>query len=346
VTVASLAVFRPPGPLADLLLASLGAIVGLALILAYRCGIDDLEVRRRLPRVGTKGGTLDVVHEVINTGSRLIHGATLVERPGPLEKDALPAGGSGTFFPQILPQMRSEARTRLFVGRRGPLTLEGVTLTLGDPFGLFVFERQIDLPGEVLVQPRPRRASGLSALAHSVRRAAMETAASEWSKVREWRAGDPLRSVHWRLTAKRGFPIVKTSEAPRGQRTEVVLDRRPRDGRRAGPAFEYAVSLAAGLSLTLLEQGAEVCFRAPGDLNDVALDRLRGRAGGARLLEALALVAPDKRGLDAAGDLDLSRAVVVTSRRSSRPCAFLVVASTLPSIPPEVRRGGRVKARA
>lgn len=344
-TVVSLAIFRPPGPLADLLLTGLAALVGLGLFLAYRTGLGSLEVRRRLPRVGTKGETLAVVHDVVNRSSRLVQGVTITERPAPTMGEALPAGSSGTFFPQILPRLRAEARTRLFVGRRGRLELEGLTLTASDPFGMFSVERFVPLPCEVLVQPRPRRAPALTVLASEVRRAAMETAASDWSKVREWREGDPLRSVHWRLTARRGFPIVKTAELPRGQRALIVLDRRPAGGRRAAAAFEYAISLAAGLSITLLEQGSEVRLLAPGELGPLTLGGLRGRPGGGRLLEALALVTPDALGIEAlAADVDLTNAVVVTSRPESLQCGFLIQAPTLPSIPPTVTRAGRTLA--
>ena len=93
-----------------------------------------------------------------------------------------------------------------------------------------------------------------------------------------------------------------------------------------------------------LEQGAEVRFTAPGEVDSVLLERLRGRAGSARVLEALALVSPDRLGLASLPpDTDLAQAVVITSRETSLACGFLVEAPSLPSLPPTVRRGGRLR---
>jgi uncharacterized protein (DUF58 family) len=345
VTAASLGLLRPPGAPADLLFAGIVALLGVGYALAWRTGIERLVLLRRLPKVATKGDALKIVHVLLNSSGRLVRNVSVVERPGPLHGGALPAGSAGTFFAEILPGLRAEARTRLFLGRRGPLHLDGVTLAAGDPFGLFVAQRFVPVPGDVLVQPRPRRAEALASVAAEIRRAALEGGAGEWSRVREWRPGDPLRSVHWRLTARRGFPIVRTSDQPRGHATCLILDRRPGSGKRAAATFEQAVALTAGLGLALLEHGSVLSFLAPGDRQPVSLDRLRGRAGGQRLLEALARVSPDAVGLQALPtQRAISAATLVTSRAVGVPpelatkIAIVVQAQRLPSLQPKIIR--------
>lgn len=305
VAIASVAVLRPPGQLADLLLVGLIGLVAVAFVLAWRSGLDGLEVQRRLPRVATKGEALLIVHEVVNVGGRVVRDLALAE--------LWEGGGSRTFFHQLPPGTRAEARTRMFLGQRGRLVLKGVVLQHGDPFGLFSTERVVPLPGQVLVQPRPRSVAGAMALARALRRGAGGFDAQDWASVREWREGDPLRFINWRLTARRGYPVVRVSPNQPVSISLIVLDRALPGGPRAEAEFEKAVSLAAGLGLAMLGRGTELRFLAPGAADPVALDGLRGRAGASRLLEALALIAPDGAGLGAASD-DLAQAALVTAR--------------------------------
>ncbi|MNY23141.1 hypothetical protein D3C86_1567920 [compost metagenome] len=81
--------------------------------------------------------------------------------------------------------------------------------------------------------------------------------------MREYRSGDPLRTVHWRATAKAGELRVKESEgeAVRGG-VRLALDL----ALPAGKVFEHAIEVTAslcayaherGLSMRLISQGGE-----------------------------------------------------------------------------------------
>ncbi len=333
VAAASVGLTRPIGALGDLLLAFLIALLAGAYLLAWRAGVGGLEVRRLLPAVATKGEALTVVHLVTHGGGGVLHDLALTELPR--EAAAEPGlAGSGTYFPQVLPGLVLEARTRLFVGRRGRLALDRLAAVTGDPFGLFTRTATLALPAEVLVRPRPERAAAAAALAHARRRGALGGAlaeAPEWAGVREGRSGDPLRLVHWRLTARRGAPIVRLLEQERPGAARLVLDRRLAGRRpRALAELEQAIALTAGLGLELLGRGHEVELAAaagPGEEAPLRLT-LRGGEGRTRLLDALALITPLPP--EGAAPPGLAGAVVVTARpeveRALEPGAVVIEA--------------------
>jgi len=141
-----------------------------------------------------------------------------------------------------------------------------------------------------------------------------------WTGVREWRAGDPVRLVHWRLTARRGFPVVKTLPRRADRTVVLVLDRTPRPGaRNPRLEFERAVAQAAGVGQAALAEGP-VRFLAPGEEAPLDLGEVRGRTGAAALLEALALVGPDPVGLGAL-PAGVAAPLVVSARPDPGPGA-------------------------
>jgi hypothetical protein len=78
--------------------------------------------------------------------------------------------------------------------------------------------------------------------------------------VRPYRAGDELRRVHWRSTARHDELMVRLEERPwRGGMT-VLLDRRDEAhrGRGADSSLEFAVSLAASVCKHLIGRGEPV----------------------------------------------------------------------------------------
>ena len=78
--------------------------------------------------------------------------------------------------------------------------------------------------------------------------------------VREYRAGDPLRLVHWRSTARTGRIVVKEFEAGSQATVAILIDREKGHdvGRGADTSLELMVGHAAYLVETLLRQGVRV----------------------------------------------------------------------------------------
>lgn len=266
----------------DALAGTLVLLWLLAWVWAKTLPLRSLEVRRRLPRSATKGEAVRVVHELRNPSRRPLRDLIVRE----WNPDLDPARECQSYFPEVLPAARGEARARLFLGRRGPLELGGLSVFASDPFGLFRVERRISLPAEVIVRPRPQEVIGRWALEQARRRVGGAPTPSEWTTVREWRSGDPLRWISWRLTARRGFPIVRTGPVQSAHRALIVLDLRP-SARRID--FERAVAVAAGLGLVLLRRGAAIqLVLGQGEPSPP----YSGAVGTAPFLESLALVEP------------------------------------------------------
>jgi hypothetical protein len=76
---------------------------------------------------------------------------------------------------------------------------------------------------------------------------------SEVLGVRQWRAGDDLRRIHWRSTARTGRPTLVERGDPRTTHLQVLLV-----GSADYPGFEDAVSAAASLCDLALRRGTTV----------------------------------------------------------------------------------------
>ena len=89
---------------------------------------------------------------------------------------------------------------------------------------------------------------------------------------REYRSGDALRRVHWRVTARHGELMVRQDEPQAGPRARLLIDTardayrdidtRPlRQGPPSGPSFEWGVRMAASAAGHLVERGYAVDLR-------------------------------------------------------------------------------------
>jgi hypothetical protein len=76
---------------------------------------------------------------------------------------------------------------------------------------------------------------------------------SEVLGVRQWRAGDDLRRIHWRSTARTGRPTLIERGDPRTTHLRVLLV-----GSADYPGFEDAVSVAASACDLALRRGSTV----------------------------------------------------------------------------------------
>lgn len=86
---------------------------------------------------------------------------------------------------------------------------------------------------------------------------------------REYRDGDALRRVHWRVTARHGELMVRQDEPQAGPHSRLIVDtdrdgygdierRGLRPGPPSGPSFEWAVRMAASSAAHLVERGYAV----------------------------------------------------------------------------------------
>ena len=146
--------------------------------------------------------------------------------------------------------------------RRGPVGASGWKIGTGDPMGLFRGIRRCPAVEVALVLPRfmslaaNRRPRELEAATSAPRAGS----GSEPFGVREYRAGDSLRRIHWRASARHGELVVREYEPPGLQTLAVWLDPAP-------PSREVAdqiARIAASEAWDCLREAGRVSLWAPG----------------------------------------------------------------------------------
>jgi uncharacterized protein (DUF58 family) len=202
--------------------------------------------------------------------------------------------------------------------RRGVIRLDDLRVCLPDPLGLFQsFVRVAATPATVTVLPRRYRLPLVElpgAAAYQLTGESNTNAignSGEFTGLREYRPGDPLRQIHWKSWARVGRPIVKELEDTFYPRYGLVLD--TLSTHRHDEGFEECVSVAASFAASL-------------DTGDSLLDLMfvkdeahmvtagRGVERAEKLLEVLAGVTPTRSGtLDALAHLVLRHAGDLTS---------------------------------
>jgi uncharacterized protein (DUF58 family) len=145
---------------------------------------------------------------------------------------------------------------------RGAVVAQACVLESSDPLGFFRFRRRA-ADGEIaLVLPR---FMSLAARPHARELEASVTAPRAGSGlelfgVREYRAGDPLRRIHWRSTARLGELVVREYEPPGQQTLGIFCDPSPATREVA----DQVARLAASETWDCIREGGRVVLWAPG----------------------------------------------------------------------------------
>lgn len=215
------------------------------------------------------------------------------------------------FLPYLAPEEEGRARSENAFVHRGVHELGTVTLRTGFPFGLFTKERDIRLPGELVILPRSDRRVRDPAVAGGRRRArgpAVIGAAGgrgEYRNLREYRPGDDPRDIHWRSTARLGAPLVREYERDGAMGLWICLDLAFEAGDDAEASVEVAASLAAQAERTGRRYGLATATHI--------VDPGNGAAHLDGVLEALARVDFDPALPAMAPPADPVRCVLVTA---------------------------------
>ncbi|MDO5083514.1 DUF58 domain-containing protein [Arachnia propionica] len=106
--------------------------------------------------------------------------------------------------------------------------------------------------------------------------------------VREYRHGDGLRRVHWRMTAKRGEMMVRLEEQPWDPAMTVLVDTRAQAhlGTGRNSTLEWGISFGTSLATALLQERLRIAVVGA---NGVVFQPLRGEGSSSseRLIAAM-----------------------------------------------------------
>ena len=236
----------------------LGLVFGSIL---YRHPLRELTLERIVPQRVRVGDAVRVGLGVTNPSNRSVPLFTV--------QDSFPA-----FEPlrvgveRLGPGARAEIETARVAIRRGRFAGGEARVTCGAPFGLTTTRRTIATGSDVTVVPRWADLRGFpltepstspSDVLHERPRAG---GGEEFLGVRGFRPGDPLRSVHWRSTARAGTLVVKEYEQEISNRTALVLAGADH-GEGPGSSFEMLVSACASVGLHALSLSHPVLAVAP-----------------------------------------------------------------------------------
>ncbi|MET4160041.1 DUF58 domain-containing protein [Agromyces sp. PvR057] len=229
---------------AVLLLVAMGFIVGRS---AYRVSIDLADAR---VVVGDPAfGRL----EIANPGRRRIPAADL----------ELPVGvGRASFrVPTLAAGEEREEVFRIPTQRRAVLQLGPARSVRRDPLRLLQRSLRLGVATELFVHPRTVRlesaSTGFLRDLEGLPTRDLSNDDVAFHALREYVAGDDLRHVHWKSTARTQRLMVRQFEETRRSQLAVVLATRESDY-LDDEEFELAVSVAGSVGLQALAEGKQV----------------------------------------------------------------------------------------
>lgn len=228
----------------NLLYLLLGSMFGFIAVSSWLSeqAIRGLRVERRGPRSVTVGHDLRLIYEVENVKKRLPSMAVEISEAGLPER---------AFLPHVPPGGTATARSVNSFVRRGIYPLGTVTVSTGFPFGLFRKERDVEIPGEIVVWPRTdRRVREPDPGAGKIPRVGLSArgatgARGEYRSLRAYRIGDDSRDIHWKSSARLREPVLRQYERDGAETRWICLDVRGEPGDPAEVAVEVAAALAA-----------------------------------------------------------------------------------------------------
>jgi len=199
------------------------------------------------------GETLPVEIEVTASGKRAA-GLTVLPDRLPPWVDAVPKEGVG--LPVLAPGETGHVRLGLLCRQRGAYRLRGFRVETAWPLGLMVAQRIFSEDRSLLVYPRFTPLARLDApLGRRYQPGGVALASHlgdsfEFIGNREYRDGDPIRSIDWRATARLSRPVVREFREEYFLRAAVILDTYVPvpPGYPVPPAFERAVSVCAAVT--------------------------------------------------------------------------------------------------
>jgi uncharacterized protein (DUF58 family) len=227
--------------------------------------------------------------------------------------------------------------------RRGQYRLGPWAIHTADPFGIFHVTHRFPAAGEIIIHPPidtqipiPLPAGQSSGRQRALSHAWEATVNA--ATVRDYRPGDPLRWIHWPITAHRDQLFTRHFDQDIGGDVWLLLDLEAavQLGEGAESSEEYAVLLAAALAARALRQNRAVGLAGYGREPQL-IPPARGEGQQWQILRHLALLQAD-------GETGLELALRDLNRVGQRGATAVIITASgrvawLPALLPLAQRG-------
>lgn len=280
---------------------ALGAALLVLTVLVYlvgRRGLRGIGVTREAPESAFEGDDVEVRLLVRNDSRVSVFYPAISDHFAP----ELHAQKDATVPLRVRP---GETVTEAYRGEcllpRGVYVLGPTTVSVSDPLGWFRHRKRLSGSAQIKIYPRFQLVGSAERLGRSLSPILDDRPrfgigeSNEFFAVREYRVGDPLRRVHWPLTAHRGYPVVREHTRTTVGELVLFLDlyRLGLLGVGRGSSLEQGVKIVASLASRAIEKGHRVRFVARGGADRFHVPPGRGKAHLTAILDALILVRPD-----------------------------------------------------
>ncbi len=286
-------------------------------------------------------------YEILNT-SRI--SGTWVEL---FNEMPLPGASGSRLLTRLQPREKQAYVGRTWLTRRGGFPIGPTRLTISDPLGLFRIRRTFKAERSLVVLPLifPIEGfptpPGLLPGGQVIQRKTNDLTPHA-AGVRAYVSGDPMKSIHWPTSARRGQLMVKEFEedpqaevwifldaqasvqaqkpyeAPEMPLESLLFSRKPKLSLPPS-TLEYGISVAGSLAHYYIGQGRAVGFVAQ-DRAYAMLPPERGTRQESKILETLAFV-------EGKGDLSISALCSAHGRLMPRGAnAILITPTTAPEL--------------
>lgn len=336
----------------NLLFLLMGMMLALMIVsgILSEAVIRNLKAARRAPERAFAGSEANGAYDVTNPGRFASLGIRIEDRRarrvrGPRSGETIGRKNHGWWkfwkkSPDSSDSVSSSFAIRVPAGEsqrlnarysfpsRGRYRLDAISIVTQFPFGFFDKSRELDDAADVVVYPEPADATTWLS---DIRSRFGDQAAShvgpgeEFWALRDHREGEDHRSVHWKVSARRGTLIVRENEAQQQQSIVISLAHRQAEepDRHTLEVFERGLEKTTGLLLELNERGYRIGLQTA-DTLIAPSDDVRDLD---RMLAALATVELTRGAMPV---LDSQFPTVSTGPRSALATASGAPALTLP----------------
>lgn len=230
---------------------------------AYFRYTSRLSLKRRFPSKVDEGDILEIETEVENTGFFPVFNLVLEDTAGCAEEDARVQRAVIDYLP---PKYAITLRHRCVCRKRGLYEIGPCAIFFFDFFGFMFLKKKMPVSDRVFVYPRifdiarfPRLIKG-SLPWFGIGATQSSGDDDDFFGIREYKPGDPVKSIHWISTARKHKFIVKEFQRQNFYRATVLFNLA--EGSDAGEGnrtiAEYIIKITASVVKHLLDMNVSV----------------------------------------------------------------------------------------